>query len=85
MKEAQDVRSGEMIEFRGEHYFVLSAVTDLRHATTIMTCLSSNNDDNRVFVLRLFRPFKVKVISTCNANVVTLENTEEECRGAYKS
>lgn len=66
-KNAQDLKCGDVFDFRGSTYGVLSSFTDSRHTQTIITALELGDATKaigkvkEVIVFRLFRTFKVDV------------------------
>jgi hypothetical protein len=81
LKNAQDLGRGDVFLFRGHVYLVLSCFTDKRTTQTILTTIALLDAAvplRRVAALRLFRTFKVGVLTTLPIELQRFDNVPAE-------
>jgi hypothetical protein len=75
-KEAQDLKSGDIFEFRSVLYGCISNITDQRHTQTIITAITFGKLG--YVLIRFFRTFKIEIKYHLETELIKLENTREE-------
>lgn len=82
-EEVQNLKCGDVFDFRGINYTCLSNVTDERHKQSVLTCIATFDEPLEIVVLQLFRRFEVEVqLEKGSVHLVQiLSNTKNELRG----
>lgn len=81
VKDAQDLKCGDVFIFRDKYYITLVNVTDMRHSQTIITAIAEDDvqiSSTNVACLQLFRTFQVSVVKHVNIKLTRLHNERDE-------
>lgn len=81
VKDAQDLKCGDVFIFRDKYYIALVNVTDIRHAQTVITAIAEDDvqvSSTNVTYLQLFRTFQVSVIRHVDMKLTRLSNERHE-------
>jgi len=77
MTNAEDLKCGNVIEFRDKRYVVLASVTDKRATYTALICTEEHNI-KAVTSLFLFRTYKVPIVYNMELTIERFDNTKDE-------